>query len=291
MEQIKLRVQGYTINVYHQPGETGEKLMLLHGGGLDNAMLSWREVIRLLGSRYEIYAVDMLGYGLSDKPDITYTVPLYVDLLDEVIKQLGIERMSLAGISLGGGVSIGFAVRNPQTVEKLILVDSLGLSERMRFHKLSRWLVYSKLYTKMYERMCKSKRLVKWSIAASLIGDKEKISDEMVTEVFTLAQSETGFRAFNSLQQYEMGPDRITTDLTSHLWELSMPVLLVNGERDAAGPLKSAIAASKVIRRCQLHIMKGCKHVPQMERPEEFVQVLKTFLQQKAREPADQLLK
>jgi pimeloyl-ACP methyl ester carboxylesterase len=70
----------------------------------------------------------------------------------------------------------------------------------------------------------------------------------------------------------------MTTDLTSHLSELKMPVLLVNGEKDSSVPMKSAVAASKAICNCQLYIMKGCRHWAQKERPDEFVQLLKTFL-------------
>lgn len=281
MEQIKLEVQGYTINVYHQKGETGEKLMFLHGGGLDNAMFSWREIIRLMEGRYEIYAVDMIGYGLSDKPDITYTVPLYVDLLEEIVRKLGIEKMYLAGLSLGGGVSIGYAARNPQVVEKLILLDPMGLCERMQYHKISRWFVYSKLYTKSYEWMRRSKRMVKWAVAASFIGDKKRVTDEIVTEIFNLCQSSEDFDAWHSLQKYELGPDGLTTNLYAQLNKLSMPVLLVNGERDSVVPLTSAINASRRIKNCSLYVMKGCKHLPQLERPEEFVLAVKAFLQNK----------
>jgi pimeloyl-ACP methyl ester carboxylesterase len=111
-----------------------------------------------------------------------------------------------------------------------------------------------------------------------LIGDKNKVSDELVSTLYNLIHEPKCNMAWESLQCYELGREKATTDLASHLKELKMPVLIVNGEKDSVVQVKSVIAASKVIEDCQLHIMKGCRHWAQKERPDEFVQVLKAFL-------------
>jgi pimeloyl-ACP methyl ester carboxylesterase len=126
--------------------------------------------------------------------------------------------------------------------------------------------------------MRKSKKMIRWSIESNFIGDKKRIPGEMIDEYYDLVQNPEDSMPWISLQQYEMGRKKATTDLASHLVELSMPVLIVNGEKDPAVPLKSAVNASKIIKNNHLHIMKGCKHLPHIERPEEFVQVLGTFL-------------
>lgn len=278
MEKIKLMYKAYSINVYHKQGETNEKLVFLHGGGLDNAMLSWKEVIELMESEYDIYAVDMLGYGNSSKPDIVYSIPMYTELIYDVLRQLNIERTHLVGLSLGGGVALAVSLKYPQKVDKLVLVDSHGLSDRTPFHAIGRWLVNSKLYSKSNEWLKKSKKMIRWSMGSVFIGDNRKITDELISELYDLCKDPEGGKPFESLQRYEMGRKKVTTDLSSHLNELKMPVLIVNGEKDAAVPTKSAVAASQVIENSQLYIMKGCKHWPQKERPEEFVKVLEEFL-------------
>jgi len=279
MDKIELAYQSSAVTVYHQQGETSEKIVFLHGGGLDNAMLSWKEVIELMGNRYDIYAIDLLGYGASDKPDIVYTIPMYIAFLHDILRQLGIDKTHLVGLSMGGGISIGFSLQFPQTVDKLILIDSLGLYEKMPFHTLCRWFVNSKLNAKSYEWMGKSKESVRWSIASSLFGDKEKVTEELVSSLYDLVREPGCNRPWESFQRYELGKKKMTTDLASHLSELKMPVLLVNGEKDSSVPMKSAVAASKAMGNCQLYIMKGCKHWAQKERPIEFVQLLKTFIQ------------
>lgn len=278
MEKIKLIHKNYSITVYHKQGETDEKLVFLHGGALDNAMLSWQEVIELMGNRYDIYAIDLLGYGESDKPNIQYSLPMYVAFLYDMLHQLNIEKTHLVGLSLGGGISIGFSVKYPQVVDKLILVDAWGYVERMPFHALCRWYVNSWLNAKSYEWIGKSKRLVRWSVVSSLIGDKNKVTDELVTTLFNMVNKPECNMPWESLQRNELGKKKVTSDLASHLNELKMPVLIVNGEKDAVVSVKSAINASKTIQNSQVHIMKGCKHWPQKERPEEFTQILESFL-------------
>ena len=278
MDKIKLSYLSNSITVYHQQGETKEKIFFLHGGGLDNAMLSWKEVIELMGNRYDIYAIDLLGYGTSDKPDIAYSIPMYVEFLHNILQQLNIEKTHLVGLSMGGGISIGFSLKFPQMVNRLILIDSLGLYERMPLHALCRWFVNSQLNEKSYEWMGKSKKAIRWSITSSLFGDKKKVSDELVTSLYNLVREPNCNKPWESFQRYELGKKSMTTNLTSHLSELKMPVLLVNGEKDSSVPMKSAVAASKAICNCQLYIMKGCRHWVQKERPDEFVQLLKTFL-------------
>lgn len=278
MEKIKLTHKSYTITVYHKQGETNEKIVFLHGGALDNAHMSWKEVIELMGNRYDIYTIDMLGYGESDKPDIVYSIPMYVELLHDMLKQLNIKKTHLVGLSMGGGISIGFSLKFPEMVDKLVLVDSMGFCERMPFHKICRWFVNSRLNSKSYEWIGKSKKLIRWSLASSFIGDKNKVSDKLIMDLYNLLQAPECNKAWESFQRYELGREKITTDLTSHLSELKMPVLIVNGERDSFVSLKSAIAADKLIENSELHIMKGCKHWAQKERPEEFTQELKGFL-------------
>lgn len=278
MEKIKLTYKSYSITVYHKQGKTNEKLVFLHGGALDNAMMSWKEVIELMGNQYDIYAIDMLGFGESDKPNIVYSIPVFVEFLYDMLQQLNIEKTHLVGLSMGGGISIGFSLRFPQMVDKLVLVGAVGFYNRMPFHTICRWFVNSWLNAKSYEWLRKSKKLVRWSIESSLIGDKSRVSDELVTTLYNLLHEPNYNIPWESFQRYELGKKKMTTDLTSHLSELKMPVLIVNGEKDTGVPAKSAIAASKVIKNSELHIMKGCKHWAQKERPKEFVQILETFL-------------
>ncbi len=276
MDRIMLTCEGHAVAVYHQSGN-GEKIVLLHGGGLDSALLSWKEVIAQLGDAYDIYAIDLLGYGVSDKPDAAYSIPFYTELVRDVLRQLSIEKTHLVGLSMGGGIGIAFTLKYPGLIDTLVLVDALGLYSRMPFHRLCWWLVNSPLNTKSYAWMAKSRGRVKWVLTASLFGDKRMATDELVEELFELVRQPDCNKAWESFQRYELGKTKMTTDLFSHLSELTLPVLLVNGDKDSAVPLKSAAAAQSIIPNSQLYVMKGCRHWPQKEHPEEFAQAVRAF--------------
>lgn len=278
MEKINLLYESYKVTAYHKQGKTNEKIVFLHGGSLDNALMSWKEVIDLMGDQYDIYAIDLLGYGESDKPDIVYSIPMYVEFLHDMLKELKIEKTHLVGLSMGGGINIGFSLKYPEMVDKLIIADPIGFCEKMPFHKLCHWYVNSWLNAKSYEWTSKSKKLIRWSMESTFIGDKKKVTDDLINMLYDMLKDSDCGRAWMSFQRYELGSDRMTTDLMPHLGELKMPVLIVNGEKDSLVTLKSADAACKIIENSKLHIMKGCKHWCQKERPEEFADVLKEFL-------------
>ncbi len=123
MEQHSVRIDGKEI-VYYEAGSDGSPVLLLHGGGVDSALISWNEIIPLLAERHRVIAPDLPGYGLSAKPKVDYTQEYYLDFLGKFLDALHLERASLAGLSLGGGLSLGFTLEHPQRVDKLILVDS-----------------------------------------------------------------------------------------------------------------------------------------------------------------------
>jgi pimeloyl-ACP methyl ester carboxylesterase len=278
MEKIKLKYKSYSIMAYHWQGETQEKILFLHGGALDYAMMSWEETIGYMDKKYDIYAVDFLGFGESDKPRIEYSNGLFVDFIYNILMQLNITKTHMVGLSMGAGNAIGFALKYPEMVDKLVLLDAWVYVKKMPLHRLSSWFVNSSLNEKSYTWFAKSKKLVKWGLAGLLIGDKKSMPERLVNDLYNLIKDPECNIAWISLQRYEMGRKKLTTDLVSNLSELKMPVLIVNGEKDPVVSVKSAVAASKVIPDCRLHIMKGCRHWPQKERPEEFAAILCEYL-------------
>ncbi len=102
-------------------------MLLPHGGGLDSADFTYKYIIGPLAEERRVLAPGWPRYGPSDKPDVEYTVPFYVGFLEQLVDALGLERTSLVGISMGAAVALGFALRAPERIEKLVLVDSYGL--------------------------------------------------------------------------------------------------------------------------------------------------------------------
>jgi len=115
-------VHGYR-RVYRIAG-SGPPLLLVHGIG--DSSETWRSVIPRLARRHLVIAPDLLGHGRSAKPRADYSVAAYANGMRDLLGVLGIERVTLVGHSLGGGVAMQFAYQFPERTERLVLVASGG---------------------------------------------------------------------------------------------------------------------------------------------------------------------
>ena len=115
------------INIRYIVKGNGSPVLLIHGFG--EFLEVWWFNIGFLSEHYQIYAMDLPGHGLSDKPAIDYSLFFATEFANDFMQALGIEHASLIGHSMGGLLSLSIAINFPEKVDKLILVDSGGLSK------------------------------------------------------------------------------------------------------------------------------------------------------------------
>jgi pimeloyl-ACP methyl ester carboxylesterase len=132
IESLKLRADGH--QAHYLKAGSGPSVVLIHGGASDSK--DWVETIEALSPSYSIHAPDLLGYGLSDRPKTGYFLSEFVDFTLEFIKELDFDAHVLVGHSIGGRVCLEIALRHPEIVRRLVLVDTVG------FNKLARWGMY-----------------------------------------------------------------------------------------------------------------------------------------------------
>jgi pimeloyl-ACP methyl ester carboxylesterase len=110
----------------------GEPVILLHGGAPgSSASTSWSNNLVPLADRFRVYAVDRIGFGLSDKPDIAYTDQVVQEHLADFIDVLCLTRVHVVGHSLGAYVAARFAVDHPERVAKLVMVSAAPVVQAM----------------------------------------------------------------------------------------------------------------------------------------------------------------
>lgn len=283
--ELDFKIHNYNIHVYKR-GNGSKNIMLLHGSGIDCAMLSWAEVIQSFSSDYTIYAVDLLGYGKSDIPSNICGENFYsthIEVVKSIIDTLNLDNLTLIGLSMGGAISIGYTLNYPQKIENLIPVDSWGLSKKIPFHNLIYWIIFkTKLMEKSYSLMAKSRFLVKWSISYSLIGDKSKITDDLINQVLEKCKLSNVIKSFVDYQKSSLTKDGTIPYYIQDLKKISVPVLFINGEKDALVPLKDVKMAMQSLKGSKLYILKGCKHWSPKERPQEFCNVVEKFINEKS---------
>lgn len=103
---------------------TGPALLLLHGIG--DSSQTWVPLMRRLARRYTVLAPDLLGHGASDKPRADYSVAAYANGIRDLMEVLGMDRATVVGHSLGGGVAAQIAYQYPDRCERLVLVRASG---------------------------------------------------------------------------------------------------------------------------------------------------------------------
>ena len=118
-------IHGYR-RAYRVAG-SGPAILLIHGIG-DNST-TWSTVQTKLAQRFTVIAPDLLGHGKSDKPRADYSVAAYANGMRDLLSVLDIDKVTVVGHSLGGGVAMQFAYQFPQLVDRLILVGAGGVTK------------------------------------------------------------------------------------------------------------------------------------------------------------------
>ena len=271
-------VEVQRVRVHYLTAGAGEPVFLLHGGGTDSASLSWRLTIGPLAEHVHVFAPDWPGYGDSDKPAIAYTTEYYLGFLRDLLDALGVAHASLVGVSMGGGIALGFTLRFPERVRRLVLVDSYGLQAMAPAHKASYLFVRITGLSEIAWALTKRSRALARTSLRSIFHDPSKVSEELLEEVLAELKKPGTGRAFMSFQRSEVLWNGLRTVYMDRLQEVQVPTLIVHGAEDRLVPVAWARLAHERIRGSQLYIIAGCGHWPQREKPEEFHRVLLAFL-------------
>lgn len=121
--------QGYHL-AYHQAG-TGSPIIMLHNGGCSHII--WKHQIEYFSRSNSVFALDLLGFGDSDRPGIPYTLDLYVDILARFISEKNLVRPVLMGNCIGAAISLEYARMHPEKSGPLILCNVCGGVSMMRY--------------------------------------------------------------------------------------------------------------------------------------------------------------
>jgi pimeloyl-ACP methyl ester carboxylesterase len=259
-------------------GRRGRPILLLHGGGFDAAGLSFRNTIPVLGQESSVFAPDWPGFGQSGAMPLTWRVEECVDFVGELLDVLGLKRASLVGVSMGGAFALGFALRAPERVERLVLVDSAGLGDEIPGGLLSYFTMRLPLFDELWWAFLVGNRtLARRTLCAAFVEDRV-LSEEVLDEIIRLAKRAGAGAAYRQLQRSEYQWHGLRTNYLGQLSEVKVPTLLVHGAEDKIVPVGWADRAHKLIKNSKIEIIRGCGHLPPVEQPELFNRIIQPFL-------------
>ncbi len=260
---------------YWQMGDAGSNVILLHGG--NGSVEFWLYNLAALAQHHRVYAFDMVGSGKSDYPDADYSIGYQAEFLHSLMSVLGIENTNLIGNSMGGAVSLKFTKLYPDRVEKLVLVDSMGIGKEISwgirlivlpgiidYLRPGRWMLPAMLKSNFYRWQQISPAWLELRYAVFAIPGRNRVIRNLGRSNFTLE----GVR-----------PD-VYQPIAASLPQITQPTLIIWGDRDRIIPVSHAHIAAAGLPNHQLEIFNDCGHHPYLEYPDRFNQLVLDFLAQ-----------
>jgi pimeloyl-ACP methyl ester carboxylesterase len=258
--------------VYHESGQGGP-LVFLHGIYVGASSYEWSKVYPHFAGKHQVLAVDLLGFGESERHDVLLSADDHVQILTELLRaKCGGERASIVASGLGAGFATVLAAQHPELVQRLILLMPVGYVQFGRRHLPKRYGVFSRvplLNRAFYRRYLSTRIQIRAWLKSSGFADPEKIGDEVIEVLTTFAQQ---FGAERAILQWLSG--RFDLDLQKRLAELSQPVTLLWGENSVAPPLEWGYRLQPAAKQCGLVVLPNSGLLAPLESPLQVAEVL-----------------
>jgi pimeloyl-ACP methyl ester carboxylesterase len=280
-------VQVGGLRLHHTFGGRGAPAtVFIHGLG-SSGYMEWRFNLPEVARSHRVLAPDLPGFGRSAKPAVRYGVPLFERSVEAYLRVLKVRAPVLVGTSMGGRVAIEVALRHPELVRKLVLVNALGLGRprlRLTYPLVMVPRVGEAVMGLLRGTLRRSsgdslRRLARRYLGAS--GDLERtMDDRYLAELRELHEAEGYHKAYLATVRSFTRPGPLAggQDLVPALARTGIPVLLIWGSDDPLFPLEHAERAHREIPGSRLAVIEGAGHTPQAEKPDEFNRVLESFL-------------
>lgn len=234
---------------YKSIGE-GMPIIILHGWNADTYI--YEEIATLLSKKYQVYLIDLPGFGESMTPNNEYTLDDYVEFLHAFVLKNKIQDPILIGHSFGGRIAIRYT--NRYIVKKIVLISSAGIK---RFHLKTSLKIYMyKLKKKFYILTNNIEKLEKL-ISSSGSADYRCLNDTMKKTMINI----------------------INTNQIKELKTIEIPTLLLWGKKDLETPYKDALLMNKRIKDSGLVTFDNSGHFPFIDERYVFLKVLSSFFE------------
>jgi pimeloyl-ACP methyl ester carboxylesterase len=262
--------------VYRTVG-SGPTVVLIHG--MINSSRHWQVVAEKLSGSYRVVAPDLIGHGDAATPRGDYSLGAHAASIRDLLTTIGVERATIVGHSLGGGVAMQFFYQFPQRTERLVLISSGGLG-----HEVSPLLRGAALPgVSPLLRLAAQPRLVDAIDGAGGRlrdrGSSKGVYLEAIARALRPLQEPGSRRAFLQTLRSVIDIHGQHVSARDRLYLLGdMATLIVWGERDRTIPLQHGRDAHDAIRRSRFETLPRAAHFPHLEDPEGLATVLADFL-------------
>jgi pimeloyl-ACP methyl ester carboxylesterase len=249
--------------VHYEVAGRGQPVILLHGW--IGSWGCWVDTMTCLQSKYRGYALDFWGFGDSGRPQDSFYISDFVNLVDQFMDRLGIESAPIIGHSMGGTVALSMALTIPHRVKQVVVVGSPVVGDSLNL--LLQWSGNPWFSSILWKFPFLLKIFLKYY--SPFVAQNSKLWYEMVMKDISSTTLESFFSSIRSLHH---------TDLRPRLAEINVPILGIYGMSDVIVNPHQAKLISQNAKRSQVTMMTGSGHFPMLDEPQLFNQYLLNFL-------------
>jgi pimeloyl-ACP methyl ester carboxylesterase len=278
VDEIWLKVSGLRVHCL-TAGTSGPAVLLLHGSAFDAAGVSFGPAISALASGCRVFAPDLPGFGESDPMPDGWGFADYSAFLSPLLTTLGLQGASLVGVSMGGGIALGFALDAPERVERLILIDSACLDDALPGGRATWFGVHLPgLSAFQWRILASSRRLTRWMLQHAMPHRPEQVTSTLLDQVMKLLRKPGAAAAFRDWERREVGWRGLRTSYVDRLPALTVSTLILHGADDPLVPVAVAERACRLIRNSRLEVIPECGHLAPLDQPAAVTRALTDFL-------------
>jgi 2-hydroxy-6-oxonona-2,4-dienedioate hydrolase len=255
---------------YLRSGKPGTPaVVFLHGTG--GHAEAYTRNIGPYGAHFDTFAIDMLGHGMTGKPDYDYDMPAYVKHLAGFLDAMGLEKATLSGESLGGWLAAHFAVAHPDRVDKLVLNTAGGEMVQPKALEALRNSTQAAVEDPSWPRL---KDRLEWLMYA-----KPDVHDDLIAcrqRIYATPEMRANIHHLLCLHTIEA---RQRFALTKEQWaRITQPTLVLWTSHDPTATVEVGEHLASLIPGCDFVVMDECGHWPQFEDPDTFNRITIDFL-------------
>jgi pimeloyl-ACP methyl ester carboxylesterase len=255
---------------YEVKGERGAKpLLLIHSFAPGASSYEWRRNIDTLARQYRVYTVDLLGFGLSDKPAINYTPETFTDLIGDFIREVIGKPTIVVAHGLSGAYVIADAYRDPRFFERIVLVTppeamleepSMGLLNSVVGFALRTPVIGQSIYN-----VFTSRAALRRYYDREGYHNPSLITDDLIEYLYTSAHQPNACFAMAAVRGRSL-----TLDVYEAFARLRPPITIVLGRESVPPPAEVSEAFKRVNAKADVHVLDKCSRQPQDEQAEQF---------------------
>jgi pimeloyl-ACP methyl ester carboxylesterase len=257
----------------------GPALLLLHGIG--NNCQTWSKVIDRLAETHTVIAPDLLGHGNSDKPRGDYSLAAYANGMRDLLSILDIEKATVVGHSLGGGIALQFAYQFPERCERLALVGSGGLGPELSAGLRAATLPGAELVVTALAQISAPLRTGLQAVEkVGRVTGWRRIGDlaQAVDALLALKDTEARRAFLRTLRGVVDARGQAVTALDRIYLADSVPMLVIWGAQDPIVPAQHAESVRVLVPSARVEVFDDAGHWPHLDEPDRFCDVLLEFI-------------